>query len=125
MPNTNKCKNGATLTEGQKKYRKYLGSEDWKRKRAEKRSKKLRCAICASTENIDVHHLNYRKLTDVKQSDLRKYCRRCHNLTHELEKQGKIVYRSDNHHSKFAIQKAAVKKHLGITFQNMFNTEEE
>lgn len=105
-------------------YQQYLQSEDWKQKRNLKRSKKLRCAICSHTGNrgnpIDVHHLNYRNLHDVQQSDLRKFCRRCHSLTHELMKQGKIVFRSDNHHSRFAIIKTAVKKHLGTTKQNMF-----
>tara|TARA_B100001175_G_C19164664_1_gene474561 strand:- start:187 stop:528 length:342 start_codon:yes stop_codon:yes gene_type:complete len=109
----------------QRKYRTYLQSDDWKKKRAKKRSKKLRCAICAAKHNIDIHHLNYRNLTDVKQSDLRRYCRRCHSIVHELEKRGEITYRNNNHHSKFAIQKYAVKKYLGITFQNMFLDEEE
>ena len=104
-----------------KNYQKYLRSDDWQKKRAEKRSKRDRCGICASTENIDIHHLNYRNLHDVKQSDLRRLCRRCHFLGHELERQGKIVYRSNNHHSKFAIFKAAVKKELGISAKNMFN----
>ena len=111
----------STKEKRKKNYQKYLRSEDWQKKRAEKRSKRDRCGICASTENIDIHHLNYRNLHDVEQSDLRKLCRRCHFLGHELERRGKIVYRSNNHHSKFAIFKAAVKKELGITGQNMFN----
>ena len=106
-------------------YRKYLQSDDWKEKRSEKNSKRRRCAICAAKNKIDIHHLNYRNWLDVKQSDLRRLCRRCHNLVHELEKNGKIVYRSNNHHSKFTIQKTAVKKELGITNKNMFNIEEE
>ena len=116
-----KRKTKSSREERKKEYQKYLKSGDWSNKRAEKRSKRLRCGICASTENIDIHHLNYRKLTDVKQSDLRRLCRRCHNLVHKLEREGKIVYRSNNHHSKWNIQKSAVKKALGITNQNMFN----
>ena len=104
-----------------REYQKYLRSDDWKDKRSDKNSKRRRCAICASTEEIHVHHLNYRNLHDVQQSDLRKLCRRCHFLGHELERKGKIVYRSDNHHSKYAIFKAAVKKELGLTGKNMFN----
>tara|TARA_X000001036_G_C20559008_1_gene757606 strand:- start:964 stop:1125 length:162 start_codon:yes stop_codon:yes gene_type:complete len=38
---------------------------------------------------------------------------------------GKIVYKSDNHHSKYAIQKVAVKKFLGLTGKNMFNNDQE
>ena len=104
-----------------REYQQYLRSDDWQKKRDEKNSKLRRCAICASTENIHVHHLNYRNLHDVEQSDLRKLCRRCHFLGHELERRGKIVYRSNNHHSKFGIFKAAVKKELGISAKNMFN----
>ena len=104
--------------------RKYLQSDDWKEKRMKKNSKRKRCAICAEKKNIDIHHLNYKNLHDVEQSDLRRLCRRCHFLVHELEKNGKIVYRSNNHHSKYAIQKAAVKKELGITHKNMFRSEE-
>lgn len=104
-------------------YQDYLKSEDWKNKRNKKRSKKLRCSICASTEKIDVHHLNYKNLYDVEQTDLRKLCRRCHYLTHELHKRGKIVFRNKNHHSRFAIIKSAVKKELGISGKNMFNSK--
>ena len=107
------------------KYKKYLQSEDWKEKRRIKNSKRRRCAICAEENNIDIHHLNYRNLTDVEQSDLRRLCRRCHFLVHKLEREGKIVYRSNNHHSKYTIQKVAVKKELGITNKNMFYPKEE
>tara|TARA_B100001758_G_C17816129_1_gene306954 strand:+ start:148 stop:483 length:336 start_codon:yes stop_codon:yes gene_type:complete len=106
-----------------KQYQEYLRSDDWMNKRRIKISKKKRCAICATTEEIHVHHLNYRSLHDVKQSDLRKLCRRCHFLGHKLERRGKIVYRSNNHHSKFTIFKNAVKKELGLTGKNMFNQD--
>lgn len=102
------------------KYKEYLKSEDWVQKRRLKRRKRLRCAICAATDELDIHHLNYRNLYDVQQSDLRRLCRRCHFLTHKLYKEGKIIFRNDNHHSRFAIIKCAVKKELGITNVNMF-----
>ena len=102
-------------------YAEYLQSEDWKQKRSSKRKKKNRCAICASTSQLDVHHLNYRNLYDVTGSDLRVLCRRCHFLAHKLLKIGAIKFKSDNHHSRFIIIKAAVKKKLGIGNQNMFS----
>lgn len=106
---------------GNMSYRDYLKSDDWKQKRATKRSKNNNCAICNSTEDIlDTHHLNYRNLFDVKQSDLRVLCRRCHFLAHDLMKQGKLVFSNDNHHSKFTLTKTAVKKELGLTGKNMF-----
>ena len=106
------------LTEGQKRYKKYLDSEDWKKKRALKNPK--RCGICASTNNLNVHHLNYRNWTDVKPSDLRVLCNRCHALCHELMNGGQIVFKNDNHLSQWAILKHAVKKELGLGLTNCF-----
>ena len=103
-------------------YKQYLKSEDWKTKKTEKYSKtKKRCGICGSKEDVDLHHLNYKNLLDVESSDLRALCRRCHFLAHDLIKNGKIVFKSDNHHSRFAIIKYQVKKELGIENLNMFN----
>jgi len=103
-------------------YKSYLKSTDWKEKRYLKRKRKRgnRCSICASTNNLDVHHLNYRNLVDVLQSDLRILCRRCHFLAHDLIQKGKIRFKSNNHHSKFTIIKHYVKKELGIMNKNMF-----
>ena len=99
-------------------YKEYLKSDHWKQLRAKKR--RYRCAICASTENLDTHHLIYKNLYDVETSDLRKLCRICHYTAHALMKKGKIRFRSTNHHSRFAITKAAVKKELGYGNRNMF-----
>lgn len=104
------------------KYTDYLKSNDWKEKRRQKLLKRKRCAICASTENLDIHHLNYKNLFDVEQTDLRKLCRRCHFLAHDLHKAGKIIFTSTNHHSRFTKIKAAVKRELGISHKNCFIT---
>lgn len=101
-------------------YKEYLKSDDWKEKRKRKYKKPRKCAICASTEKLDVHHLNYKNLVDVDSSDLRVLCHRCHFLAHELQKSGKIKFTSSNHHSRFALIKTAVKKELGLTGKNMF-----
>lgn len=101
-------------------YSDYLKSSDWKHKRFLKRKKKQNCAICNSKENLDTHHLNYRNLFGVKQSDLRILCRDCHFLAHKLMKQGKIKFTTDNHHSRFTILKAGVKKAKGLSTTNMF-----
>jgi hypothetical protein len=102
-------------------YKEYLKSEDWKQKRKLKKSKNNRCGICASTENIDIHHLNYKNLYDVEQSDLRRLCRRCHFLAHRLQKEGKLVFTNRSHHSMFGKIKGAVKRELGISKINQFN----
>jgi hypothetical protein len=102
-------------------YKEYLESRDWKEKRKLKLLKGKGCGICGSCK-VDIHHLNYKNLTDVDMTDLRRLCRRCHFLAHDLFKQGKITFRSTNHHSRFAIIKNAVKKELGIYHKNMFKT---
>lgn len=101
-------------------YQDYLLSDDWKQKRAQKRRRNNRCAVCAATENLDVHHLNYRGLYDVQQSDLRVLCRRCHYIAHILLKCGKYSFTSQSHHSRFSKLKSAVKKELGLTNHNLF-----
>lgn len=104
------------------KYKNYLKSSDWAKKRATKVAKKSRCAICAGTDRLQVHHLAYRNLTDVAQSDLRVLCDRCHELAHRLVREGRVTLkgrvvtekelRQRNHHSHFIIIKNAVKKEL-------------
>lgn len=101
-------------------YSEYLKSDDWLTKRYLKRLRANRCGICGSTDNLHVHHLNYKNLVDVDMSDLRVLCKRCHFLAHELHRAGMFQFRSTNHHSRFAILKAAVKKELRITKHNMF-----
>ena len=97
----------------QEQYRQYLQSDDWKKKRAAKLKRRDRCAICGDTRRLDVHHLNYRNWIDVKLSDLRVLCRRCHDVAHDLIKRGVIVFRSERHGSRFAITKNAVRVVIG------------
>lgn len=105
-------------------YKDYLQTADWKEKSKLKKSKRKRCAICADTSNLDVHHLNYRQLHDVKQFDLIVLCRRCHFLAHELHKKGEYKFKNDNAMSRYVILKTAVKKSLGILQKNMFYPKE-
>lgn len=100
-------------------YKDYLKSKDWELKRNEKLKRNSRCGIC-NDNIVDIHHLNYRNLIDVEQSDLRRLCRRCHFLAHRLFKEGKIVFKNNNHLSQWALLKHGVKKELGITTKNMF-----
>lgn len=103
-------------------YQKYLKSDHWKELRAEKHRKSTkRCAICASTEKIETHHLFYRNLYDVLTSDLRLLCDRCHETAHTLINEGILVLsKYPTHHGRFSATKAAVKKRLGLTGRNMF-----
>ena len=108
-----------------KEYQEYLKSTDWFIKRKKKLNRnggtKKRCAICGSQQSLNIHHLNYKNLIDVQQSDLRILCQNCHKITHQLLKFGKIKFKNDNHHSRFAIIKNKVKAYLGISKHNLFN----
>lgn len=102
------------------KYSEYLKTDDWKEKRKNKLSKKKLCGVCADPV-VDIHHLNYRNLLDVQQSDLRRLCRRCHFLAHDLYKAGAFRFRSTNHLSRWNSLKNAVKRELGLIGINMFD----
>lgn len=96
-------------------YQNYLKSDHWKNLKSEKeKSRSKRCAICGDDRLVDLHHLRYKNIVDVDTSDLRWLCRRCHFLTHDLIKEGKLVFKGTSHHSIFASTKAAVKKALGF-----------
>lgn len=112
---------GSLTNEGSMQYREYLTSDDWLTKRYLKKLRVNNCGICGSTDNLDVHHLNYRNLIDVQMSDLRVLCRRCHFLAHRLHQEGKIRFRSTDHNSRFASIKNTVKRELKIQQQNMFH----
>jgi len=90
-------------------YKEYLKSNDWKEKRARELSGKRFCGICGAP-TVDIHHLKYRSLFDVELSDLRRMCRRCHSLAHDLYCQRKIIFKNDNHQSRWVLIKSAVKK---------------
>lgn len=93
-------------------YQQYLESPHWKKTRARKRNRAKQCGICGATERLDVHHLNYRNLIDVEMSDLRVLCRHCHEVAHQLHREGAYQFTSTNHHHRWAILKSAVKRHL-------------
>lgn len=74
-------------------YKQYLQSDDWKHKRFKKLGKVNKCEACNSKNCLHVHHLEYRNLYDVKQSDLMVLCEECHDYIHALLKRGDIDYK--------------------------------
>lgn len=64
----------------------YLKSDHWKDLRLRKMvSKRAICCLCGESKFFnDVHHIVYRNLYDVRLSDLRVLCRRCHSLVHDV-----------------------------------------
>ena len=100
-------------------YQDYLNSPDWHQKRRQKLGRKggtrRRCAICGSTQRLDVHHLIYRRdLTKTLQSDLRVLCRRCHDVTHTLIRSDVLRLTTENTTARFAKTQAAVSEALGL-----------
>ena len=66
-----------------KKYRAYLLSPEWK-KRRERRLKRCNgiCEYCKSAAAIQVHHLTYKRVFKEWISDLRGICLNCHKALH-------------------------------------------
>jgi hypothetical protein len=98
------------------KYQEYLKSDDWRQKRTAKLARaKYRCAICGDGKKLHVHHLIYRQWFNVRMSDLRVLCERCHGVSHELMDLGQIIFApSMGHQERFAATKLAVQVSLGV-----------
>lgn len=60
----------------------YLKSDHWKALRAEKLAINNCCEKCGHRYSLEVHHINYRGLYDVKLADLQTLCSKCHKQTH-------------------------------------------
>lgn len=71
-------------------YKDYLKSDYWKKRRLEFKSKThLRCYLCRSKENLQVHHKRYTRngksiLFKEKHTDFRLLCKQCHSAVHKL-----------------------------------------
>jgi len=107
------------------KYADYLKSDDWKKKRSLKLRKQDRCVICGAREHLDVHHMVYRNLYDVKQSDLRVLCRRCHYLAHDLIRLGSIRYGKSSVNNCFLKTKREVLAVIGHEAKPALNKPEK
>ncbi len=70
-------------------YRQYLQTDHWQAKRKEALQHfHSRCAVCAATEQLEVHHKNYSNPFAERMMDLEVLCRGCHENTHEGTKAG-------------------------------------
>lgn len=70
-------------------YETYLQSAHWRSLRARKLEFSGRsCNRCKSTEDIQVHHVYYRKSWyDSELCDLEVLCRPCHERSHNIQKE--------------------------------------
>lgn len=79
---------------GCSRYEHYLNSTYWRKIRKKfyessfcpKKKGKPCCSICGVTENLNLHHTNYKYLGREKLSKLVLLCENCHYLTHDLLK---------------------------------------
>jgi 5-methylcytosine-specific restriction endonuclease McrA len=69
--------------ERQREYRRYLRSPEWQQRRQAivERSRGF-CEDCGSRENLDVHHITYKRRGAERAEDLVALCRHCHKERH-------------------------------------------
>jgi 5-methylcytosine-specific restriction endonuclease McrA len=61
-------------------YQEYLNSPEWKALRTKVLERDECCVLCASTEELEVHHRTYVRVGYEKMSDLTTVCMPCHRL---------------------------------------------
>ena len=90
------------------RYAAYLQSEDWQKKRSAKFARSRICALCGAKKKLQVHHLVYRDLWDVRLTDLRVVCNACHEIIHDLLKGGALIYENDDPAHRWAMTLAVL-----------------
>lgn len=66
------------------RYYAYIASEAWKKKRAWAiKEHGGRCAVCGTSNRLQVHHKHYRTLGHEGKEDLEVLCFGCHSHEHE------------------------------------------
>jgi len=69
----------------QPKYYQYIKSKAWRNRRKQALiAANFRCEICGSTEDLHVHHLNYKRVGREKKEDLQVLCDQCHKNEHDI-----------------------------------------
>lgn len=64
-------------------YNEYLQSDHWKRIKGYVLTFwRRRCCLCYATDNLDVHHRNYKRLGKELLNDCVVLCRECHEVFH-------------------------------------------
>ena len=66
-------------------YNRYLKSNKWKKKRLKVFSRdKNKCQHCNSKNNLECHHITYKRVKKESISDLLTLCSSCHLKEHEI-----------------------------------------
>lgn len=100
------------------KYREYITSKAWQRKKAWYWAKvgKRACQICGNRQGLHVHHMRYDHLGNEWFTDLLGVCYACHDGIHELHRKtggslyvATMIYRNLNKGRRF--HKPKSKRH--------------
>lgn len=66
-----------------KKHADYLKTDTWKTKRLKVLQRdRHHCRKCGTENDLEVHHLTYKRFGNEKLTDLITLCRNCHNKQH-------------------------------------------
>lgn len=74
----------------------YLASEHWADLRRRKLARNPTCELCGKSGQMDIHHVNYRRIFDVQLHDLLTLCRKCHDEEHATNGNPKRIKRLPN-----------------------------
>lgn len=66
-------------------YKWYLTTDWWKNRRKKVIEDRQVCEICGENKDLQVHHLNYKRLWREDDKDLLLLCEKCHNHIHTDE----------------------------------------
>jgi 5-methylcytosine-specific restriction endonuclease McrA len=100
----------------------YLHSDHWKNLRKEKLVQISICEKCKTIHNLDVHHINYKGLYDVKLSDLQVLCRKCHEEEHIKKKPQRQNLKILNRNKRASELKMSPIKNKQQKKKSVFNT---
>lgn len=76
-------------------YERYLQTDHWKYLRKRKlRQASYKCQLCASKEDLSVHHNTYENRGNEKDEDLVVLCDKCHKKFHDIEIDGNITQKT-------------------------------
>ena len=97
----------------------YLKSPEWQNIQLEALIlQKYQCRLCGAKDiPLDVHHLQYRHLWDVKRKDLKILCRDCHEKVHRLMAKYKLLKKLSPERQWFI-----VKSHLSPQREQVLDT---
>lgn len=66
-------------------YKLYMRSKEWLQLRQERMEQdNFKCTRCGCSDDLRVHHLNYKRIYKERLSDLITLCKKCHSVVHSI-----------------------------------------